>query len=174
MPIEKARAVEGKFKDGFLGERGAVLTEFALLAPILLLIMLGIAKFGLALNQYVMLWNGVEVAAMQFAVSGGASSTPASSAWTALTGQAPTLKTGGTCGASGTSLCLSISVNAAACVTNASSSPTGDDSACSSALAANVGTPAVVSATYPCNLTVLQYNFFPSCVLSAQITELVQ
>ena len=44
--------------------------------PVLLLVLLGMVQFGLTLNQYVMLWNGVGVGAMQFAISGGASSTP--------------------------------------------------------------------------------------------------
>ena len=33
--------------------------EFALLMPVLALIRLGVIVFGLALNQYIMLWNGV-------------------------------------------------------------------------------------------------------------------
>jgi Flp pilus assembly protein TadG len=38
-----------------LGERGAALVEFGLLAPVLLLILLGTAQFGLTLNQFVSL-----------------------------------------------------------------------------------------------------------------------
>ncbi len=52
-----------------LGERGTALVEFGLLAPVLLLILLGTAQFGLTLNQYVMLTNAVSMGAMQFAIS---------------------------------------------------------------------------------------------------------
>jgi Flp pilus assembly protein TadG len=161
---------------GRLGESGSALVEFAIVAPVLLLIIIGAAQFGIALNQYVMLWNGVGVGAMQFAISGGASSTPASNAWTALTQNAPTLTTGGSCGAAGTSLCMTLTVNGTACLTNANklSAAQAADSTCNSALNSNVATPAVVTATYPCNLNVMQYNFFPSCLLTAQITELVE
>jgi Flp pilus assembly protein TadG len=164
----KAAAAASSRSDGILGQSGAALVEFALLAPVLLLIMLGTAQFGLTLNQYVMLWNGAGAGAMQFAISGGASSTPSSNAWKAITGQAPTLTT--------TNLKMTLSVNGTACVTNASSltAAAAGDSACSTALQANAGTPAVVLATYPCDLKVMQYNFSPSCSLSAQITELVQ
>ena len=44
-----------------LGERGAALVEFGLLAPVLLLILLGTAQFGLTLNQFVTLTNAVSI-----------------------------------------------------------------------------------------------------------------
>jgi Flp pilus assembly protein TadG len=180
FPLEKATMIDAwrrvKARAGRLGNSGAAVVEFAFVAPVLLLIMVGTAQFGIALNQFVMLWNGVGVGAMQFAISGGASSTPASNAWNALIQNAPTLSTGGTCGAGGTGLCMTLTVNGTACVTNANklSAAQAADSTCNSALTSNVGTAAVVAATYPCNLNVGFYNFWPSCVLTAQITELVE
>jgi Flp pilus assembly protein TadG len=158
MTIEQTRTVEGKLKAGAGGERGAVILEFAVLAPVLLLIMLGIAQFGLTLNQYVMLWNGVGVGATQFAISAGASSTPYSGTISQIEQIAPTLTPA--------NLTFTFTVNGTACAT---------DAACQAALAlpANALTPAVVAASYPCSLTVLQYNFFPGCTLTAQVTELV-
>jgi hypothetical protein len=142
----------------------------------LLLIMLGTAQFGLTMNQYVMLWNGVGAGAMQFAVIGGPTSlTPATLAWTAVTQNTAGLTTGGSCTTS--SLCVTLTVNGTACATNLATTPTAaQDTSCRSALTtpANTGTPAVVKATYPCNLTVMGTNFLPSCQLTAQITELVQ
>jgi Flp pilus assembly protein TadG len=171
--IEALRSVRAA---GRLGKRGTAAVEFAIVAPVLLLVMFGTAQFGIALSQYVLLWNGVGVGAMQFAISGGASSTPASNAWNALTQNAPVLTTGGTCGAGGTSLCMTLTINGTACVTNANnlSAAQSKDSTCNSALNSNVGSPAIVTATYPCNLNVGFYNFWPSCVLTAQITELVE
>ena len=70
---------------------------------------------------------------------------------------APTLKPA--------NLTITFTVNGTACAT---------DAACQTALQTNSDTPAVVSATYPCNLTVMGYNFYPGCSLTAQVTELVQ
>jgi hypothetical protein len=57
-----------------LGERGAALVEFGLLAPVLLLILLRMAQFGLTLNQFVTLTNSVSMGALQFALSRSATS----------------------------------------------------------------------------------------------------
>lgn len=152
-----------------LGESGAVIVEFALLMPVLLLILVGVIVFGLALNQYIMLWNGVGVAAGQFAISGAASSKPATNALTAIVTSAPTLTQ------ANITVTLTVGTNPA-CFgpAAANSSPTAGDTACSGQLGANAGNPAVVLATYPCTLTVMQYNYWPNCKLSAQVTELVQ
>lgn len=136
---------------------GAVLVEFSLLAPVLLLLVLGIAQFGLTLNQYIMLWNGVGLGATQFAISGGASSTPYSTTVNLIESAAPSLDSA--------DLTITLSVNGTACTS---------DAACQSALQTNAGNPAEVSATYPCSLTVMGIDFFPNCTLTAQITELVQ
>ncbi len=171
----KAQTSIGVRRGGVLGESGAALVEFALLAPVLLLIMVGIAQFGISLNQYVMLWNGVGTAAMQFAITGGAVTNPATYAWKAMTASAPSLTTGGTCT---TGLCLTLTVNGTACATNLTTTPTAaQDTACNNALTtpANIGNPAVVSATYPVKLTVMGISFVPTgTVLTATISELVQ
>ena len=133
------------------------MVEFAVVLPVLLLVLLGMVQFGLTLNQYVMLWNGVGVGAMQFAISGGASSTPYSSSVSLIQSMAPTLKPA--------NLTITFTVNGTACAT---------DAACQTALQNNSNTPAVVSATYPCDLTVMGYNFYPGCSLTAQVAELVQ
>jgi Flp pilus assembly protein TadG len=170
------------------GESGAVTVEFAALLPVLLLVLVGMIVFGLALNQYILLWNGVGVAAQQFAINGTTSGTPASTSWCGMVCATPALASGtscpasGTCAASGTStscstgLCMTLNVNGTACVTNADSVSAAQsaDSACTTALLSNAGSPAVISATYPCSLTVMQYDFWPNCKLSAQLTELVK
>jgi Flp pilus assembly protein TadG len=142
-----------------LGDRGAALVEFGLLAPVLLLILLGTAQFGLTLGQYVMLTNAVGVGAMQFAVS-RSDTTPSSDVWNAITTAASTLTPA--------SLKMTLSVNGTACVTNASSQGAAQaaDTTCMNALTNNVGQPAQVSATYPCDLKVMWYNFAPTCNLT--------
>ncbi len=52
-----------------LGERGAALVEFAIVAPVLLLTMVGTAQFGIALNQVVMLSNAVTTGVQLFSIS---------------------------------------------------------------------------------------------------------
>jgi Flp pilus assembly protein TadG len=138
------------------GESGAVLVEFTLVAPILLFIFIGIFTFGMALSQYLMLWNGVAQGALFFAISGGTSSTPYSSATTAIENAAPIL--------SANNLTITFTVNGTACTS---------DAACQTALVGNVGNPAKVTASYPCSLTDY-YNFWPGCTFSASVTELVQ
>jgi Flp pilus assembly protein TadG len=150
------------------GESGAVIVEFALLMPVLLLILVGVIVFGLALNQYIMLWNGVGVAAEQFAITAVASSQPATDAVTAIVNSAPTLTK------ADINVTLTVGTNSACFSGAANASTTAGDTACSSQFQANQGNPAVVAATYPCTLTVMQYDFWPDCKLSAQVTELVQ
>jgi len=112
----------------------------------------------------VMMTNAVGVGAMQFAVSRGdvpvtgpPASGPYSDTVNAVKAAATTLTPA--------SLTITLSVNGTACTT---------DTACATALTNNVGKPAQVSATYPCNLQVMWYNFAPTCNLTFQVTERVQ
>jgi Flp pilus assembly protein TadG len=54
-------------------ERGQTLTEFALVLPILVVLMLGIVQFGVAFNNYVTLTDAVRAGARKAAVSRNAS-----------------------------------------------------------------------------------------------------
>jgi Flp pilus assembly protein TadG len=154
-----------------LGDRGAALVEFALVAPMLLLIVFGTAQFGVTLGQYVMLTNAVGVGAMQFAISRG-DTTPSSDAWNAITTAASTLTPA--------SIKMTLTVNATACVTNAStlSAAQAADTTCMNALTNNVGKPAQVSASYtatfPCNLLTTWQGMASTCNLASQVTERVQ
>jgi Flp pilus assembly protein TadG len=142
-----------------LGERGAAMVEFGLLAPVLLLILLGTAQFGLTLNQYVMLANAASIGGLQFALS-RSDTTPYTDAVSAVQNAAkPTL----------TPASLTITLSVGSPLTTCST-----DATCMTALTNNVGQPAQVSATYPCNLHVMWYNFAPSCNLTSQVTERVQ
>jgi Flp pilus assembly protein TadG len=145
---------EAKVKS--LGERGTALVEFGLLAPVLLLILLGTAQFGLTLNQVVTLTNAVSIGALQFALS-RSDTTPYTDAVNAVKNAATSLTPA--------SLTITMSVNGTGCTT---------DAACATALTGNVGQPAKVMATYPCNLQVMWYNFAPTCNLTSQVTERIQ
>jgi Flp pilus assembly protein TadG len=137
-------------------QRGTAAVEFALVAPVLFLLIIGITRFGITLNNYEMLTGGTEAAARQFSMSRG-TTTPSSSTTTALYNAASNLTPA--------NITITLKVNGTAC--------TGD-SACTTALTNGQGQPAAVSASYPCNLLIYGYNFAPGCALTAQSTEIVE
>ena len=148
--------------DGAVGERGNVAIEFAFLAPLFLLLILGGIQFGMLIKNYVVLTNAVDVGAMQFSIS-RSDTTPYTDAINAIESAAPSL--------TAASLTITLSVNGTACTS---------DSTCSSALSAAApsgGTlqPAMVTATYPCGTQWTWYKFWTaSCNLSSTMTEGVQ
>jgi Flp pilus assembly protein TadG len=146
-----------------LGEEGVAAIEFAILVPVLLLVVLGGIQFGIFLANYVTLTNAASVGAMQFAISRG-DLKPVTDTTNAIYAAAPSLTSA--------NLTITFSVNGAAC--------TGD-SGCSTALtnAAPSGTgtlqPAAVTVSYPCGSQLTWYNFWSStCSLTTTVTEGVQ
>jgi hypothetical protein len=49
-----------------------------------------------------------------------------------------------------------------------------DDTTCSAALSSAAGLTAIVTATYPCSLVVMGYNFAPSCTLTSSTAERIE
>ena len=135
---------------------GASAVEFALLAPILLMLAIGIAKFGIVLNNYIMLTEATTEGARQLALSRGGA-TPRSSAVSAVQATTSNLASG--------SMTITTSVNGTAC---------GTDSACQTALASAIGRGAAVTATYPCSIVVMGIDFAPGCSLSSTTTEMIE
>jgi Flp pilus assembly protein TadG len=134
-----------------LGEKGAALVEFGLLAPVLVLILLGTAQFGLTLNQFVVLTNAVSIGRLQFALS-RSDTQPVTDALSAITGAASTLMAA--------SMTVTLSVNGTQCFSGMASAPTAaGNAACFNARSAAVGQPAAVVTTHSCNLHVMPYNF---------------
>ena len=130
--------------------------EFGLIAPLLLMMLMAIIQFGITLNNYLELTDGVRVAARSFAIS-GTSTTPMTAATNAADASAANL--------TASKISLTFSVNGTACST---------DSACASALAADGGDTASVSGTYPCHLDVMGVNFASGCTLSSSTTDMVE
>ena len=89
--------------------RGVAALEFALIAPMLLLTMFGIAELGIVLNQYLTLTNAAVVGATQFAFSAGVDGTPYTDAVNAINAAASNL----------TPLTITLSVNGTGCTTDA-------------------------------------------------------
>ena len=135
--------------------RGASAVEFALVLPLLGLILFAIIKFGLLLHNRVVLADAVRVTARELAIGRGSATpwTNAKSRYTSATGglinpPPPTM-----------------TVNSVACTA---------DATCATTLGTSLGKAASVSATYPCDLTIMGVNFFKNCSLAAQMTERVE
>jgi len=139
-------------------EGGAAATEFALVLPLLVLLLFAIIELGIIFNHYIELANGVSAAARTFAASRG-SATPYTNTISALNAAAPNLNSYSSPKANQT---LNVAVNSAAC--------TGDTT-CASALVQ--GATASVSATYPCNFNIPWVNL-SSCSLTSSASEYVQ
>jgi len=136
-------------------DEGVSAIEFAIISPVMIMIMTGIFQFGVAMNHYLNLTNAAAQGALTLALSRG-TTTPYTSTRAAITAAAPNLVPAQTT--------VTVKINGVACTT---------DATCSAALVA--GLPALVKATYPCNLTVMGHNYAPSgCNLSAQTAQMIQ
>jgi Flp pilus assembly protein TadG len=140
---------------------GVVAVEFALVGPVLLLAMVGMFVFGIALNNWVILTNAAEAGALQFASSRGDST---GNPWTDTT-NAIYNSAGNLVPFVKASLTITLSVNGTACAS---------DATCLTALSTNAGNAAIVTASFPCSLTVMAHNYAPSCTLKVSTTERIQ
>ncbi|MBV8589274.1 MAG: pilus assembly protein [Acetobacteraceae bacterium] len=159
----KAPAIGKHHNDRRLEQKGTAAVEFALIAPALLLLVLGGVQLALVLANYVALTNAANVGAMQFAIS-RSDTTPYTDTVAAIKAAAPNL--------TAASLTITLSVNGTAC---------SSDSACQTALtnaAPSSGgslQPASVTVSYPCGSQWTWYSFWPtSCQLTSSMTEGVQ
>jgi hypothetical protein len=138
-----------------VGERGGAVIEFTLIMPVLLLTMTGMAAFGFAIHNEIVLTNAVNTGAQLLAFSRGQTTDPCATAYSAITGAAPSLTSG-----------LSLSF-----VIDGTSYPS--TTSCPSGTASMVqGTSAQITGTYPCALGVYGESF--TCQLRAQTTEFIQ
>ena len=135
---------------------GASAIEFAFIAPILMLLLVGIAKFGLVFNDYLTLTEAVTNGARNLALSRG-TSTPYSTTVSQVTSSAFNLAS--------SSLTITTKVNGTTCST---------DTTCQTALTSAAGQAATVSATYPCDLVIMGHDFAPGCTLSSAMAEMIE
>ncbi len=134
--------------------RGTAAIEFAIASPMLMLLTVGVLKFGLVVGQHVMLTHAAGNAASTFSLSRG-TSTPYTTTVSAIASAAPALKA--------TSIGKVIKVNGTTCTT---------DAACSALLSA--GAAAQVQVTYACDLSVMGVDFRPGCTLTASSAQMIQ
>ena len=137
-------------------EAGASAVEFALIAPVLFMLCLGTFQFGITINNYLELTDGVRAGGRQFAIS-RSSTTPYSVSVALVKSSAANLTAG--------SITVTTSVNGTACAS---------DAACTTALSTAAAGTATTTATYPCNLTVMGVNFAPSCTLTSTTSDMIE
>jgi Flp pilus assembly protein TadG len=135
---------------------GTAAIEFGLIAPVLLLMIIGMFVFGIAIHDYLTVTNAAEAGAFQLAISRG-DSTPYTDTTNAIYGAGPTLSKG--------QLTITLTINGSTC---------SSDSSCLTALNSAAGKSATVTVSYPCKLSVLGNNYFPNCTLTARPTERIQ
>lgn len=162
---------------------GQAIVEIAVCLPFLLLIVTGIWSFGWALSNYLQLTDAVSAGARAVASHRGKTDAadvpdPCAIAYAAATDAAPSLvQQGGLVfqtamfspltagGGGGTQEPGSPFVGPSCSSSSTSTGAAGD-------LVQNGSVTLTV--TFPCNLQVYGYNFYPSCILQAQMTEIVQ
>jgi Flp pilus assembly protein TadG len=158
-------------------ERGQSLVEFAIVLPLLLLLLLGIVTFGIAFWNQLSLTQAATSAAQDAATR--RQSTPVDVCGyvnTAIATAANNLQNANNYGA----FPLSFGINVGG-------TPTQDNSGNTSwRVVFNGGSPGscpvllterqqiTVTATYGCNLKILNINFAPNCKLTGQTSEAIQ
>ena len=151
------------------GREGGALVEMAIVLPLFLMVMTGIFTAGIAMNNFQVLTNAVNIGGTQLQQlrNMSAASDPCSAVGSAVTAAAPYLTPSGTNGIQLTVTLDNGGYTQALPPLQASPVQSGS----SYLLQA---TSATVTATYPCNLTIYGVNYAPGCKLHASVTELIQ
>jgi len=141
----------------------------ALVLPILMLIVIGILKFGVLYNNYLQLTDAVRSGARQLAIERGQGD-PCGDAGTQIGTSAAALNQTitATMNMSGDTTDNYQDVIAAAGGGTKTYTPSGT---CPTLVS---GSAATVKATYPCDLQIFGINFFSSCTLNASATERIE
>jgi Flp pilus assembly protein TadG len=145
------------------GNDGSALVEFAVVLPILLVLITGMFSFGIAINNFLTLTDATSIGARFLATDRGLNLDPCAASVAIVQGTA--------FGLTPASLSFTFVINGTTYTgvsCNSSSLTTG--------AAGNMmqGTSAQVTVTYPCVLGVYGKNYVPGCTLSAQTTEIIQ
>jgi Flp pilus assembly protein TadG len=159
------------------GEQGSTLIEFALVLPVLMVIMVGIMAFGLAFYNQITLTNAANNAAQVLMAGSGVITDPCASVNNALAAAAPSLNNPAVYGANKLSYKIQAYTSTTASTTVGPYTvtfPSGGQSCPSLAASLTANQQVVVTATYGCNLVVFGRNYASNCLLTAQTSENVQ
>jgi Flp pilus assembly protein TadG len=135
---------------------GASAVEFALVVPFLLFLVVGLFQFGITINNYLELTDGVRSGGRAFAIA-RTNATPYTSSVAAVKSSAANL--------TAANVTVTLSINGTGC---------SSDAACTTALATASGGTATATATYPCSLSIMGVNFAPSCTLTSTTSDLIE
>jgi Flp pilus assembly protein TadG len=154
-------------------EDGNALVEFALVAPIMLMIMMGIVVIGSTMSNYVQLIEATSSAARGVAVARSNTLDPCNSFSSAVIQGAPLLNS--------SNMAFTLVLASSSGSTLGTYGPTTGSLTCSSSSYTSgapsylqQGGSASVTVTYPCNLTIYGRNYWSGCTLQAQTTEMIQ
>ncbi|HVN91131.1 MAG TPA: TadE/TadG family type IV pilus assembly protein [Candidatus Binataceae bacterium] len=141
--------------------KGQTMVEMAIVAPIMLTLMLAIAVFGIAFDQYIALTFATSNSAQLLSISRGQTSDPCQTTSQAAYAAAPQLNP--------SKLKFSITLG-----TNSVTSGTTNPSCGGSQQYLVAAQSATVTASYPCNLQIFGFNPVPNCTLTATSTMAIQ
>jgi len=144
---------------------GQALLEFAIVAPLLLLLALGMLVFGIALNQQLVLSNATEIAAQQVAISRGSTTSVCTIAETAFVNAAPDLNS------SNLTFTLSLSSQSAIPTTTGASNFTSATNCSTNTLLE--GETETLTVSYPFTASFINFGTH-SYTLSSTIEEVVE
>lgn len=165
LPRRRRGVAEGRrlarLRSVLRDERGSTLVEFTIIAPMLVVLWVGVLQFGPILQSKIILQNAVYQGAQLM----GASRTDAT-IYTDTINQFNAAAGALAAGATVTvSICNASGASCAACAT---------DALCASSIGAAQGHAAQVSASYPCVLANGVFNFHSACTVTATESALIQ
>ncbi len=154
-------------------EEGGALVEFAMVAPIMLMIMMGIVVIGSTMSNYLQLIEATASAARTIAVSRSHTLDPCNTVVSAVSGGASLLNSA--------NLTYTLTLNSSLGANLGTYGPTQGSLSCSGTSTTS-GPPsylqqrgtATITVTYPCNLSIYGRNYWSGCTLQAQTTEMIQ
>ena len=152
LSVARRRADQGA-RSVLRCRRGVAAVEFAIIAPVFLLLTFGLLKVGLTVSDYIQLTAAAEQGAETLALTRGTTG-PYTAASNAINSAAGSLTTG--------SITKTMTVNGAACTSGTCTVSTA-------------GQVAAVTLTYPCDLTIMGTNYGGTvCTISASAAAVVQ
>jgi Flp pilus assembly protein TadG len=158
LNLSGRHAMSRQFIDLLRERTGTAALEFALVAPVLFMTVFGTFQFGITLNNYVILTSATQSAARQLALSRGGA-TPWTDAVNQLKASAANL--------TGSLITPTVTINGGIL-------PCTNDATCQTAMATAQGQPAMLTASYPCNLVIYGHDYLPGCTLTSQTTERIE
>lgn len=145
---------------------GQALIEFALVSPLILMLAVGMAVFGIGLNEDLVLTNATELASQQLAVSRGQTTDPCLTVNNALVNAAPSLTP--------SKLTITVTIGSAS-----SGALSGQASSSGAAMCASMtsdmveGANETVTVTYPYTASFINFGT-KSYTLTASLEEVIE